>query len=110
MLHGLEKIHGCSNQVHALSAFIADHFDRTNVWITSGKRFGDPGQHGKGLAVDIVVENVTPIKVIARVLEYIDIYHVRGIGVDVYRNMAHFDFREQDQITWWTYDREGHAI
>jgi uncharacterized protein YcbK (DUF882 family) len=62
--------------------------------------------HCQGLAVDVSVKDVSPIKVCAKLLDNIDKFKCRGFGLDVYKGYLHIDCRP-GAITYWVYSRSG---
>ena len=120
MIIGEEKLKSCDNKVKLLVTFLESLY--SVVTVTSGYRTEDENKkvggsttsaHVLGLGVDIVIENVSPIKVIAKVLDNLSkVPGIKGIGIDVFRNMAHFDFKDRGKkfITYWPYDRNGRYV
>lgn len=116
---GEEKLQGCNAGIVSLASFLNQAYG--NVIITSGYRNdsdnnrvgGKKGSaHLIGAAIDVVVPHVDPVKVCALVLNNILKYPIKAYGLDVYRNMCHFDNmdREVSTIVKWVYNKNGEVV
>lgn len=94
----LEKIYGT---VTVTSAY------RTKAYNDSLPNSSKKSFHVSGLAVDISVKDVSILKIAAKVLDNIGKFPVRGIGIDVYQNYGHFDFRPTNKVVYWVYGKNG---
>lgn len=113
MIKGSELLTNCDPYMLTLAKYLEAKF--TNIIITSGyrspeynKKIGgvSDSQHCLGKAIDVFVQNVSPIKVAAFVMDTLP--NVKGFGIDVYKNYCHLDIREEKTI--WVYDRNGKAL
>lgn len=115
MIINQEKLNGCKPQVMQLVSWLEQIYG--TVKVTSGYRsqeYNDSlpnssktSYHIKGLAIDIFIKDVSVIKIVAKVLENIQKFPVRGIGIDIYQNYVHFDFRPTNDIVYWVYGKNG---
>jgi uncharacterized protein YcbK (DUF882 family) len=114
MMINREKIKDCCGQVKALCDYLELVYKK--ITVTSGYRTPEENiraggaknsQHVLGKAVDIVVENVHCVKVAAVVLGNTDKFPIRGLGIDVYQNYCHFDFRDSASLATWVYGHDG---
>ena len=113
MIIGIEKIDRCNSKVHTFVTWLAGEYH--NLVITSGYRSpidnaalpnsSKVSQHCLGLAVDISVPEENIIQVVARVLNICP-NKPMGLGLDIYKNYAHFDFREIGTAKW-VYGKDG---
>lgn len=115
MIVNIEKTEKCVLTIQSLLKLLETKYKK--IIITSGYRSPEENelaggaknsQHVLGKAIDVIVENVSPIKIAAFVLEQFS--PVKGIGINVYAGYVHFDVRNSDEIVYWVYDRNGVAI
>lgn len=111
MIFNEEKLDGCIDDVIKLVKLLEKKYG--NVTVNSGFRSpeynasvgGSPtSKHCTGEAVDVGVKDVSPIKVAAYVLE--NSPKVNGIGIALYHNYCHFDFRPTPRA-YWVYGKNG---
>jgi len=119
MITNKDKIAKCSSSVINLVNFLEKEYG--NVTVTSGYRSADENErvggaknsaHLKAVAVDIIIPNVSPIKVAAKVLENKTVHPILGLGLDLHNSMCHFDFMDRGVsiITYWAYDSNGRPV
>ena len=111
------KIRESSPKVRELVEWLASEYGK--ITVTSGARTTENNRRIGGrsmswhlitrgaFAVDIKVDNVSCIKVVAKVLDQTQRFPIRGVGINPYPkyNYCHLDFRPGRQVTYWTYDK-----
>lgn len=119
MIHNIEKLEGCDKRVKNLVKFCDQIFGTVDVFVLSGYRTrlqnlkcngASKSQHLKGLAVDLRISDVHCIKVAATLM---NLTEVVGIGLNVYSNVCHLDFRSKpagQSHVFWVYDKNGKAV
>ena len=105
MIIGLEKINGCDKRIEEVVQCLYEVFH--HIIITSGFRKGDPKYHGKGLAVDVSCSTAKCYELATEAIRKFPEIH--GVGIDVYKQYCHLDFRTQTYVDW-VYDAKGNAI
>lgn len=116
MIHNKEKLNGCVPEVITLVSFLDSVYQ--NATVNSGLRSEEYNRkvggaknsaHITGEACDISVPNVSVIKVAAKILDNYLKYRIKGMGIDVYKNYVHIDFKDRgkDEITYWSYNKYG---
>lgn len=111
MIKGSELLNNCVNEILQLASGLEAKYG--TIVITSGYRSPEYNKsvggakdsfHTKGMAIDVYVPDVSPIKVAAWVLD--NYSRINGLGIDVYRGYSHFDCRV-DKKTFWVYGSNG---
>lgn len=117
MIVGIEKLEGCKPITKQFVAWLEGIYPKNVIIVNSGFRAKEQNkcaggtktsQHLKGLAVDIRVSNIMCLEVLARVIT--EKLSVRGVGIDIFKDYCHFDFRPQKHISIWVYGRDGKVI
>lgn len=117
MIVNPEKILKCCDDVKNLVGVLEKIYG--TVIITSGYRTAEENAaaggkqnsaHMKGQAVDLMVQNVSCIKIAAKALE--NSRGIRGVGLDVFQNYCHIDYMDRgvQNAVYWVYNRSGQAI
>jgi len=114
MIKGKELLTGCKTPIMQVVFGLESKYGEITILsgYRSEKQNKDAGgakssQHMLGLAIDVFVANVSPIKIAAFVLEKYPA--VNGIGLDVYNGYCHIDCREGEK-TYWVYDKQGKTV
>lgn len=103
MIRNSNKLDGCVDEILDLAKDLEQKYGI--ITITSGLRDWPKGsQHTFGKAMDVIVQDVHPIKVAAYVLETHP--EVTGFGLDVYQGYCHFDTGHKER-TFWVYGTNG---
>ncbi len=117
MVLGIEKIDKCDTRVHKLIDLVAGIWH--NVTITSGYRSPEYNAsvggaknslHCLGLAVDFTVPEEDILMVIAAIYLQRSVIEFKGIGIDIFKNYVHIDFRDSKTIVKWFYGRDGKQV
>ena len=111
MIINEDKLKNCDAMICNLALVLESKYNE--IKITSGYRSPEynakvggakRSQHVLGKAIDVIVKDVSPIKVAAFVLD--NVPAVNGFGIDVYKGYVHLDCREGKK-TYWVYGRNG---
>lgn len=115
MINNAEKLDQCTKDVHTIARALEAEFN--TITINSGYRSPEYNEsvggvkdsaHVTGEAADISVSNVHAIKLGAWVLNNLSKYHVCGLGIDVYKNYIHVDFKQRAVTpAVWVYGKNG---
>lgn len=114
------KLIGCQNSILKLCDWL-DIIYGGHLIINSGYRSPQENaslpnaaknsMHMQGLAVDCSINDLNCIRIINKVLDNIITYPIKGIGIDIYKNYCHLDFRPAtlsgNNIDWWSYGKDG---
>lgn len=115
MITGIEKLKGCTKDIlQIVSGLEAKYKD---IVITSGYRTKEyneeiggakDSQHVLGNAIDIIIKDVSPIKVASFIMY--NYKNVKGFGINVYNGMLHIDTRDSKTNVYWVYNKFGKVV
>ena len=115
IIDNAHKLQGCrKDMLNALNELDRSYPHNVHIHINSGYRSPEYNEqvggsktssHIKGLAVDVHVEDVHPLKVAAQIMN--NVKGFCGIGVDVYADYVHFDMDRKKGRRYWVYGKDG---
>jgi hypothetical protein len=71
----------------------------------------EPGKT-KAQAVDFRIQDVFPTKIHAITLDLVDMFNIKGIGLDIFNNYLHVDRKDRGMknVLLWIYERSGEIV
>ena len=118
-----DKLQGCTKNISLTTALVQTLFPKNTIIITSGFRSPEKNSslpnssktsaHLKGMAVDLIVQGVHPIRVVGRILDNIGKFpFIKAIFFDVFKEYIHIDEKDRGvpDLIILPYGRNGELI